>query len=240
MSKNKQIIKPESGLRLKEILSITGTSQADLQRILEEKGETLSQQTISKIINGKAPLSMYNAARIANLFPEYDNLYAWLTVQSDYKTKAEKIIAGLTAAEYSGDMMLTGFSCLAKRAGYDVQILNNGKTSDGTEKGHRLFNLLGAKYIISKDGEKIAEMGLNEMQDLQAITFDAFKSILDNYLSSRKDLLKLKDIEQIIDPDLEKSEVRYNLETGKAQIYARNQKDFWKAVESLEESGFLK
>ena len=58
-------INAESGKRLKMLLNQTGTTQIELAKKIH-----MSQQTISKIINGHANLTLDNATRIAAAFPD--------------------------------------------------------------------------------------------------------------------------------------------------------------------------
>ena len=235
MSKKAQIIQPESGLRLKRLLETTGTSQAELSEKIH-----LSQQTISKIINGKAALTAAVAADIAALWPAKDDLYAWLTLQSDYQTTVERIMANAKEIMYAGDKLLTGFSCLAQQCGYDVTVNHSGRS--GTEGNHNLLDVTISSFTLSKNGEIIAEMSSKEMLELEHRTFNAFKSCLENYLLYRREyvtLLEKGKIECVVDPDLEKSELRFNVESGVATIYARTEEDKRKAFRSLVDSGLI-
>lgn len=81
----KQELKPEQGKRLKKCLERMGKTQAQLA-----KEAFLSQQTISKIINGGTALSRDNAvlfSRILNVRLEY------LLLESDYMTTEDLIHA---------------------------------------------------------------------------------------------------------------------------------------------------
>lgn len=237
MSKKKQIVKPESGIRLKALLEQTGMSQAELSKEIN-----LSQQTISKIINGKTTLTGENATRIAELFPLKDNLFLWLTCQSDFQTKTEKIMDGLTNAIFKSDRRLTGFSCLAKCAGYDVTIITpKGRKIDGMETSHGGLEEWGSRYIISNDaGECVADMDGDEMNELEERTFNAFKTALDDFLSFRKMLFRENDVDLRYIKDLDQSEFRFNVETGKAEILAKDFDDAQKAFESLIDRGLIR
>lgn len=66
MSKKKKQINPLIGTRLKELCRQTGITQ----QILSEK-INLSQQTISKIVQGKSNLTRENAERICAIYPKF-------------------------------------------------------------------------------------------------------------------------------------------------------------------------
>ena len=70
MARPKVEINPECGKRLKILLEETGEKQVVLSKKIP-----LSQQTISRIIRGKANLTPENAARIAQLYPQYSKYW---------------------------------------------------------------------------------------------------------------------------------------------------------------------
>ena len=72
-------INPLWAKRLKELCEDNKVSQAKLAERIP-----ISQQTISKIINGKATLTLQTAQRIIELFPSYR--IEWLTGADNYKT----------------------------------------------------------------------------------------------------------------------------------------------------------
>ena len=72
MARPKTEINPEPANRLKILLKETNMKQTELSDRIY-----LSQQTISKIINRHASLTLDNAIRIANLFPDKYSAY-WL------------------------------------------------------------------------------------------------------------------------------------------------------------------
>lgn len=77
-------INPLWGERLKILLKEVDLRQSQLAAKIP-----ISQQTISKIINGSASLTLQTAQRIVDLYPQYR--IEWLTGRDDYKTLDELI-----------------------------------------------------------------------------------------------------------------------------------------------------
>lgn len=115
--KTKAIIKPEQGKRLKNCLKRMGKTGIWLA-----ENAFLSQQYISRIINGKAPLSAENVDRFSKLLnvrPEY------LLLESDYMTEEDRITA------ICGNNIEIETACinLIELLGY--KIIDTEKNSDG-------------------------------------------------------------------------------------------------------------
>lgn len=83
MPKSKTEINPVSIERVKQVINESGMTQKDFAK----KVLFYEQQTLSKIVNGKAPLTRESAARIAQYFEDINA--AWLMGESDYKSKGE-------------------------------------------------------------------------------------------------------------------------------------------------------
>lgn len=84
MPKSKTKINPVSIERVKQVINESGMTQKDFAK----KVLFYEQQTLSKIVNGKAPLTRESAARIAQYFKDINA--AWLMGESDCKTKHEQ------------------------------------------------------------------------------------------------------------------------------------------------------
>lgn len=91
-------INPLWGIRLKEICDECDIRQADLAKRI-----FISQQTISKIINGKATLTLQTAQRIIDLYPQYR--IEWLTGRDDYKTLDDLIGKRVHARHEAADLI---------------------------------------------------------------------------------------------------------------------------------------
>lgn len=83
MPKSKTEINPVSIERIKQVINESGMTQKDFAK----KVLFYEQQTLSKIVNGKAPLTRESAARIAQYFKDINA--AWLMGESSYKSKDE-------------------------------------------------------------------------------------------------------------------------------------------------------
>ncbi len=83
MARPKIEINAERGNRLKELIETEGKKQYEFAKIIH-----ISQQALSKIINGKANLTAERAAEIIEKFPDYN--YHWLMADPDYPRQLKK------------------------------------------------------------------------------------------------------------------------------------------------------
>ncbi len=86
MPKSKTEINPVSIERVKQVINESGMTQKDFAK----KVLFYEQQTLSKIVNGKAPLTRESAARIAQYFEDINA--AWLMGESDCKTEMQAFL----------------------------------------------------------------------------------------------------------------------------------------------------
>ena len=84
MAKIKQEVNPKSANRLKQLYAEQNITQTWLS---EKTG--ISQNTLSRIANGKAPLSHRIASYIVELFP--DIRAEWLMGDDDFQTEMDKL-----------------------------------------------------------------------------------------------------------------------------------------------------
>lgn len=84
MAKTKQEVNPKSADRLKQLYRTRNITQFWLS---EKTG--ISQNTLSRIANGKAPLSHRIAGDIIELFP--DIRAEWLMGEDDFQTEMDKL-----------------------------------------------------------------------------------------------------------------------------------------------------
>lgn len=82
MPRPKVKINPICGKRLKELCKEQKITQTKLSEII-----FITQQTLSKIVNGECSLTEQTARKIVNIFPIYR--IEWLMGLDDYKTEAE-------------------------------------------------------------------------------------------------------------------------------------------------------
>lgn len=143
----KQEIKPEQGKRLKLCLQYANQTQIQLA----EK-TFISQQTISKIINGKAPLSLDNAVRFSRAL---DVRLEYLLLEDDDMTILEK----------SGKWYTSWFdqrtACLSLISSLGFTVIDMQENADGTKESmHRRF-----KHVTINEDEhpdRILEIVGNE------------------------------------------------------------------------------
>ena len=160
MAKKKTIINPEQGLRLKKLLQEERITQRDLSEEIEKHSyRTLSQQRISDIVSGRAPLVYEVADVISNLprFKDKDLLRAWLLLEENFKSSDEKALNETIASRYEGDMLLTGLSCFLNLAGYEVTSINEPFKEELKKTGFEL-----SRFKIEKDSSVI-ELTSSEM-----------------------------------------------------------------------------
>lgn len=167
MAKKKTIINPEQGLRLKKLLQEERITQRDLSEEIEKHSyRTLSQQRISDIINGRAPLLFEVADVISNLprFKDYDLLTKWLLCEEDYKNNTEKLLNAVAIADYEGNKLLQGLGCFLLLANYKIDISYPEKLSfDNASSIKNIVPDCFPTYTIKKDNQLIAELSNEEM-----------------------------------------------------------------------------
>ena len=156
-------INPLWGERLKIICEENKISQSELASSI-----FISQQTISKIVNGKASLTLPTAQRIIDLFPQRGYSLDWLLGNSNYKTMFDMVRAIGAKEERNFDLLFSGLSSLAEYKGFTI--LPPWSVVPGAPK---------AEYAIQKDGKEV-RLGIKEMEllehllaDLAAVQLDA-------------------------------------------------------------------
>jgi len=159
-------IKPEWAENLNTILDEQGINQLQLSKLIH-----ISQQTISKIMNGKASLTEDNARLIIKHFPQYR--LEWLMGYDQHKTLTELYISIVSEAQHEGDTLMLGFQAFAHLNGFEIESdfpahLEISKNEDATlEIDDVAFEkLIRPKYKITRDG-KAAFISAEEMNVLQ-------------------------------------------------------------------------
>lgn len=111
MGRPKAIVNTERGRRLKILIEEQDTTGTALASDIP-----VSQQTVSKIINGKANLTDAVADRVIELYPQYRK--EWLMGYDDIKTRAQKTLSDLPAWGRRYDAIRTLVSDRAELLGY--------------------------------------------------------------------------------------------------------------------------
>mgnify|MGYP004601212983 FL=1 len=117
MPKSKTEINPVSIERVKQVINESGMTQKDFAK----KVLFYEQQTLSKIVNGKAPLTRESAARIAAYFEDIND--AWLLGESDIRSKDDYSFYNGLFDESAKDF--AAFEELLDRLSYPDEIYEN-------------------------------------------------------------------------------------------------------------------
>ena len=177
MSKKKEDINPKRGKRLKTLLKQENTTQEHLSDTIG-----VSQQWISKVINGKAQLTERMAHDIAALYPEKNLLYKWLLCEEDYQSWIEKLYGGLAEAEEEQILLHRGFFAFAALDGYEVTTLPKKANGSGSLLDIKSTWDLFESYQIRKAGKIIAEFNPAQLNELENKAFNLFSVFLRDYL----------------------------------------------------------
>ena len=152
MARPKKEVNPVRAQRLAEIITDAGITQTELSKHLG-----ISQQTISRILNGSASLTETTAKLLVHEFPAYR--FEWIMGLDDYKTvsdydrfQRERDAKIETSLEY-----LTEF--LLNKRGYHVRygIKMNGLAAEDQSEW---------PVYIYKDGIRIGSLTLDEWHNL--------------------------------------------------------------------------
>ena len=168
----KQIINPLSSERLKILLGELKITQNDLANRIY-----VTQQTISKIVNQKAPLTQKNAELIEKEFPPYRA--AWLLGLDDFKTKAELFLRPLAESTAEHDIMFSALSLLGQINGFSI-VPPDISSSDAVS----VIKSRKSGYSICK-GNRTIHISLEDMNNLEVLIADFVKLQLD-YLFKQK------------------------------------------------------
>lgn len=149
MSRPKTEINPVPGQRLKIILDEQGISQSELSRKIH-----LSQQTISRMIQGTASVTPQTANQVILLFPQYRA--SWLMGYDDQKTGKESLQKFIQDSKDEADLLWHGLLSFAKLNRFDIQYSDPQNAYTQAVRG----------YTISRDG-KSAHLSIGDMNALQ-------------------------------------------------------------------------
>lgn len=115
MAKRKQEINPKCGENLKRLYERYGITQAQLS---EKTG--ISQNTLSRIINGKAALSYNIATQIADYYP--DIKISWLMGETEFQTEMEEKLFPVVKRLISKKKMEKSVLALLKVWGISIEL----------------------------------------------------------------------------------------------------------------------
>lgn len=149
MSRPKSEINPVPGQRLKTILDEQGMSQSELSRQIH-----LSQQTISRMIQGTASVTPQTAGQVIALFPQYRE--SWLMGYDDQKTGSDSLNAFFQNVNAESDKLWNMLLSAATLEGYEITFADPKNAYTQAVRG----------YTISRDG-KSASISIGDMNNLQ-------------------------------------------------------------------------
>lgn len=121
MARPKVKINPAWSQVIRRICLDQGISQVALSRSIH-----LSQQTVSKIAQGKASLTAETAEAIIKVYPEYR--FQWLMGLDEYPTEAERSVNILLDKLWSDDQQREQIEKLLIIHGYSVEMLTDPQT----------------------------------------------------------------------------------------------------------------
>ncbi len=171
MSKPKTEFNPESARRLKLFLREKKLTQCEFA---ERVG--IAQNTLSRIVNGRVPLTESTATLIKAVFPEIR--VEWLMGIEDEKTESEKSLSDLCELSEEWKEIFRAVSLLAHREGYNIGI----ELKDGQPEIEAAINAARQGYAIVKDGKVAGYIPLERFNllciDIQELTAQRIRSYL--------------------------------------------------------------
>ena len=161
MGRKPTIINPVRAKRLKALIDAEGLTQAKFAKEIHR-----TQQSVSRIINGKDPLTDDTVDGIIQKFPRYRR--DWLLGYDPYMTQNELNVATLQKGMTEADLLDKGVKIFLTLSGYDVA---PAYESDGTIEG--IVKAETSGYVISRDGQSIP---------LDILKFNQFANKINDYV----------------------------------------------------------
>ena len=143
MARPKVEINSIRGLRLKQICDEKGITQKQLSKLVY-----ISQQAISKMLQGNATVTETTAIEVIQPFPEHR--YEWLMDLDDIKTKEEKKIQTWEQEGRVTESTVRLIAASFRQQGYEMKMC----TPANVPKGYKFHNKDGY-YLFSKDNDPI-------------------------------------------------------------------------------------
>lgn len=174
MPRTKEKINPERGKRLKRLLKEENLSQGKLSEKIH-----ISQQYISQVVTGKAPLTDHIAYDTAKLFPEKNLLYKWLICEEEFESSLEKLYSELAKAGEEEAALYAGFYNFAELAGFKIDIIPNAEK----DPLKRAIRKAIPKYQIKKNGKVLAILDRGQLISLENKAYNLFSVFLNDYFA---------------------------------------------------------
>lgn len=175
MAKIKQEINPKSAERLKELCKRFNTTQT----AISEKAY-ISQNTLSKIAQGKAPMTYTVASAIASNFPSVS--VEWLMGNDDYMNFVEEGISLISTVATESKERGKAVRTLIRLAGYEIGNIDDTPNSSKEKKIESIKYYLEHGIPIRKNEQIIAHIPAEKFRlielDIQELAELRIKSYL--------------------------------------------------------------
>lgn len=142
MAKTKQEINPKSAERLKQLYIEHNVTQIWLSN---ETG--ISQNTLSRIANGKTALSHKVACDIAKALPGVSPY--WLMGESDYSSSKEEMIAKVKKIRSNTKIRYDFMQYLFESSGYCFKFLSKNKEIPGVDLEEDIYGVMAGELVTS-------------------------------------------------------------------------------------------
>lgn len=170
MARTRQKVNPKSADRLKQFYREHKITQ---ERLSEVTG--ISQNTLSRIANGKAALSHVVATEIVKVFP--DIRVEWLMGLDDYRTENERTFSLFSDWNREWKRRLGAVCILAALSGYEINLFPENEAKASVEVA---LESIKEGYKITKDGQVLARCTLERFNllalDCQELVEQRIKS----------------------------------------------------------------
>ncbi len=142
MAKTKQEINPKSAERLKRLYIEHNVTQIWLSN---ETG--ISQNTLSRIANGKTALSYKVACDIAKALPGVSPY--WLMGESDYSSGKEEMLAKVKKSRNNAKIRYDFMQYLFESSGYRFKYLSKNKEIPGIQLEEDFYGAIEGELVTS-------------------------------------------------------------------------------------------
>ena len=171
MARTRLEINPKSADRLKQLYEERSITQEWLS------GKTgISQNTLSRIANKKAPLSHFVATKIVEVFPE--ERAEWFMGLDDYRTEKEKTFSLFSDWNNEWKRRLNAVRILAYLSGYEIELFSKDEVPKISVE--TALQSISEGYKICKDGQVLATCPLERFNllalDCQELVEQRIKS----------------------------------------------------------------
>lgn len=181
MAKIKQEINPKCAERLKELCKRFNTTQTAIS-----EAAYISQNTLSKIAQGKAPMTYTVASAIASIFPSVGTFPSvsveWLMGNDDYMNFVEEGVSHISTVAKESKDRGKAVRTLIRLAGYEIGNIDDTPNSSKEKKIESMKYYLEHGIPIRKSEQIIAHIPVEKFRlielDIQELAELRIKSYL--------------------------------------------------------------